>query len=153
MLRVCPRFAIELGRPEIVVEQIGDDVVGEQLHSTIRVMNDKPLERSQKLMRYHQRADRIVSCAAAGVANDMGIALGKTRIFRRVKSRIHAGQDGEPPRGRQSKLSLDVGIGGPILAFPLGGFESTFVERAPAPGSEGVGFFTRAGRSTLNPRR
>jgi hypothetical protein len=25
VLRVCSRFAIELGRPEIVVEQIGDD--------------------------------------------------------------------------------------------------------------------------------
>jgi hypothetical protein len=51
---IRPALAIERSRPEIVIEEIGDDIVGKKLHSAIRVMNDEPFARPEQLVRDHQ---------------------------------------------------------------------------------------------------
>src|SRR5262249_21370222 len=45
VMRIRPLFAVERGGSEIILKQIGHDAIRKELHSTIRVMNDKPLER------------------------------------------------------------------------------------------------------------
>ena len=69
-------------------------------------MDHEPFQRSEQLMRDHQRTDGVVARSASGVADYMRIAFGKARVFCRIESRVHAGQDRKPPRGRQRELSL-----------------------------------------------
>src|SRR5262249_8676983 len=45
VMRIRPLFAVERGGTEIILKQIGHNAVRKELHSAIRVMNDKPLER------------------------------------------------------------------------------------------------------------
>ena len=54
----------------------------------------------------HQRADGVVAGAAAGVADDVGVALGEAGVFGRVEARVHAGEDGEAAAGRHRQVSL-----------------------------------------------
>src|SRR5262249_50744784 len=45
VMRIRPLLAVERGGSEIILKQIGHNAVRKELHSAIRVMNDKPLER------------------------------------------------------------------------------------------------------------
>ena len=53
-----------------------------------------------------QRADRVVAGAAAGVADDVGVALGEAGVLGRVEAGVHAGEDGEMPARRHRQLAL-----------------------------------------------
>jgi hypothetical protein len=44
---VRPALAVKRRRPEIVIEEIGDDIVGKELHPAIRVVNDEPFARAK----------------------------------------------------------------------------------------------------------
>jgi len=50
MLRIRPRFAVELRRFEVIREQIPDDIVGEQLHSAISVVDHEPFTGAEQFM-------------------------------------------------------------------------------------------------------
>jgi hypothetical protein len=54
VMGIRPALAVKRRRPEIVVEEIGDDIVGKELHPAIRVVNDEPFARAKQLMRDHQ---------------------------------------------------------------------------------------------------
>ena len=58
---------------------------------------------AEQLVGNDQRAHRIVACPPARIADHMRIAFGKTGIFGRVETRVHAGENGEAPRGRQTR--------------------------------------------------
>ena len=62
--------------------------------------------RAEQLVRDHQRADGVVAGPAAGVADDVRVALAQPGVLGRVEAGIHAGQDGEAARGRQRELRL-----------------------------------------------
>ena len=49
----------------------------------------------EQLVRDHQRTNRIVAGAAAGVADHVRVAFCQAGKFRRVEPRVHARQDGK----------------------------------------------------------
>ena len=57
-----------------VVEKIRHDLVGEQLHPAIGVMDDEPFLGAEQLVRDDERADRVIRRAAAGVPDHMCVA-------------------------------------------------------------------------------
>jgi hypothetical protein len=59
-------------------------------------------------------SERIASSVAraAGVADHLGIAFGKAGVFGGVEPGVHAGEDGETPRGRHGELALVAETGG-----------------------------------------
>ncbi len=81
MLGIGPRLTIEGSSFKIIFEQIADYSVVEKLHSTIGVVDHEPFPCAQQLVGNHQRADRVVACAAAGIADDMGVAFRKVAYF------------------------------------------------------------------------
>ena len=67
---IRPRFAIEMRRLQIVSEHIG-----EKLHTTICMMDDEPLARSQKLVRNDKRSYGVITGAPTRIANDVSITF------------------------------------------------------------------------------
>jgi hypothetical protein len=115
VVRVRPGLAVEARGRQIVLEQIGDHLVGEKLHAAIRVMNDKPFLRAEELVRNDQRPYGVVSRAAARVADDMRVAFREASVFGRVEPGVHAGQDCESASRRQRQVALfaetpDIGL-------------------------------------------
>src|SRR6185312_8391608 len=62
-------------RPEAAGQQVLHDLVREELHAAVGVVDDEPLLRTEELVGDDDRADGVVAGAAAGVADDVGIAL------------------------------------------------------------------------------
>ena len=54
---------------------------GEELHAAVRVVDHEPLARAEQLVGDDQRADRVVARAAAGVADDVRVALVSPAYF------------------------------------------------------------------------
>ena len=106
MLRVRPILAIKARRGEIVVEQAGHDLIAEQLHATIRVVDHEPLVRPKQLVGNHQRTNSVVAGATARIADHMRIAFRETGIFCWVETRVHTSENGKSPRRRESEISL-----------------------------------------------
>src|SRR5580693_2229923 len=73
VVRVRPGLAVEARGRKIVLEQIGDYLVGEKLHAAIRVMNDKPFLRAEELVGNDKRPYGVVGRTAARVADDMRV--------------------------------------------------------------------------------
>ena len=106
VMRVRPFLSVEGGGAQVVFEQVGDDLVGKELHPAIGVVDDEPFLRAEQLVRDDERADRVVGRPAAGVADDMRVALGEPGVFGRIEARVHAGENGEAPRRGKPKLAL-----------------------------------------------
>src|SRR5262249_39632845 len=106
MFRIGPLLAVEVCCFEIVLEQIAHDFISEGQHAAVGVMDDEPLVGAEQLMRDHQRANSIVACAAAGIADDMGIAFGQASIFGRIEPCVHAGKNSKVTRWWHSKLAF-----------------------------------------------
>ena len=110
--------APELRGLEALLEQLGHGLVREELHAAVRVVDHEPFGGAEKLVRDHEGADRVVTGAAAGVANDVGVAFAETGVFRGIEPRIHAGEDREASGGRERELALGperarvFGVGG-----------------------------------------
>ena len=68
--------------------------------------------RAEQLVGDDERADRVVARAAAGVADDVGVALAEAGVLGRVEARVHAREDREAARGRQRQLALVAEVGG-----------------------------------------
>ena len=96
----------ERSRLEAVGQEVADDLVGEELHPTVGVMDDEPLGGAEELVGDDQRADGVVAGATAGVPDDMRVTLGEAGVLGRIEAGVHAGQDREPPRRRQGEVGL-----------------------------------------------
>ncbi len=78
----------------------------EELHPAVGVVDDEPLLGAEQLVGDHERPDRVVAGAAAGVADHVRIALAQARVLGRVEPGVHAGEDREAARRRQGQLAL-----------------------------------------------
>ena len=87
-------------------EQVAHDGVGEELHAAVGVVDDEPLGGAEQLVGDDQRADRVIAGPAAGVADDVRVALGQPGVLGRVEPGVHAGQDREAACWRQGQLGL-----------------------------------------------
>ena len=93
-------FGAQLGGLEGVREQSADDLVGEELHAAVGVVDDEPLLRAQQLVRDHEGPDGVVGRASPGVTDDVRIAFAEPGVLGGVQPGVHAGEDGEAARGR-----------------------------------------------------
>ena len=87
VLRIGPGLAVELRGFKVVFQQIPDDLPGKQLHSAIAVVHDEPFLGVEQLMRNNQRANGIVRCSAARIADDVGVAFGQAGVFCGIEPR------------------------------------------------------------------
>ena len=103
---IVPALSVDRRAVQTFIEKIADDFVVEQLHSAIAVMDHEPFLRAEQFVGNDEGADGVVARSAAGVANDMGVAFRKAGIFGGIEPCVHAGQNGEAPRRRQSEIFL-----------------------------------------------
>ena len=90
----------ERGRLEALGEQVGHEVVAEELHAAVGVVDDEPFGGAEELVGDNEGADRVVAGAAAGVADHVGVAFAQACVLGGVEPGVHAGEDRETPRGR-----------------------------------------------------
>ncbi len=101
----------EFGGFEAGVEEIAHDVVGEEFHAAIGVMDDEEFLGAEKFVADDEGADGVVTGAAAGVADDVGVAFGEAREFGGVEAGVHTSENGETAGGGKSELALFAEIG------------------------------------------
>jgi hypothetical protein len=118
---VAPALLVDDSSVEAAGEQVAHDLVGEQLHAAVGVVNDEKLLRAQQLVRDHQRTDGVVAGPPTGVANHVGVALGQPGEMGRVEAGVHACQNGKLAARRQRQLGFAperlgvLGVGGQNL--------------------------------------
>src|SRR5512139_2248393 len=108
---IVPAAGVDAGGLEAAAQQLAHDVVGEGFHAAVGVVDDEPLAGAQQLVGDDQRADGVVAGAAAGIADDVGVALGEAGVLGRVEAGVHAGEDGEMPARGHRQLALVAKIG------------------------------------------
>ena len=106
MMRVRPGLSVKGGRRQIVVEEIRHHLVGEQLHSAVRVMDHEPLAGAEQLVRDDEGPDGVVGGATAGIADDMRVTLGEPGVFGGIQPRVHAGENRKLPSRWQREFAL-----------------------------------------------
>ena len=62
--------------------------------------------RAEQLVGDHERADRVVAGATAGVADHVRVAFAEPGVLRGVEAGVHAGEDREASGGRHRQLAL-----------------------------------------------
>jgi hypothetical protein len=103
---VLVEIAERLGRPlgldaGVVLHLAAKVVVREREHSAVGVVDQHDLFRSEQSLRDRERADLVVGDHAAGVADDMRVALVEAEQAVGIQPRVHARDDGNPFRGRE----------------------------------------------------
>lgn len=68
------RYGERSGR-QAVIQKFGHDLVVEQLHTSVGVVNDEPFQSPEKLVRDYKRPNGVVARASSRVINHMGIAF------------------------------------------------------------------------------
>src|SRR6266850_5673111 len=96
-------------------QQVAHDIAGEEFHAAIGMVNDEKFACSEKFITDDQRANGIVAGPTAGVADDVGIAFGETGILGGIEARVHAGENGEAARGRESEFAFFTEAGAVLL--------------------------------------
>src|SRR5262249_34570849 len=91
---------------EALGQETPHQLVGEEQHSAVRMMNDEELLRAEELVGNDQRAEGVVTGAASRVANDVGIALRQPRVLGGIQPGVHAREDRKATRRRQRQLAL-----------------------------------------------
>jgi len=119
----------EFGGFETGVEEIAHDVVVEKFHAAIGVMDDEKFLRAEEFVTDDERADGVITGAAAGIADYVGVAFGEAREFGGVEAGVHTGEDGEAASGRKSELALFAEIGG-VTGVGLKNFGKNFAHVA-----------------------
>ena len=74
-------------------------VIGELGHAAVGVVDEDDLPGAEQPLADHQRADHVVGDDAAGVADDVRVAVGEAERGAHVEPGIHAGHDREVQRG------------------------------------------------------
>ena len=97
--------------------QLGAEaVVAERLHAAVGVVDQHHLTRAEAPLRDRERADHVVGDDAAGVAQDVGLAVAQAEHLEDVQARVHARDDRQPaagahvqvPRGQRGRERLIV---------------------------------------------
>jgi hypothetical protein len=96
----------EGGGFKAVGEEAAHDVVGEEEHAAVGVVDDEEFFCAEELVADDERTDGVVAGAAAGVADDVGVAFGKTGVFGGVETGVHAGEDGEASGRREGEFGF-----------------------------------------------
>ena len=78
-------------------------LIVERQHAAARVLHDDDLVGAEQMLADHERADRVVSSQAAGVPDDVSVARSQSEHLLDRKPRVHARDDGKPPRRRPWK--------------------------------------------------
>jgi hypothetical protein len=106
------------GRPDPGVSlDLGlEAVLGELDHAAVGVMDEDDLPGAEQPLANHQRADHVVADDAAGVADDVRVADGQAERAVHIEPGIHAGDDREAERGRESR-----GTGELVSVLPITG--------------------------------
>src|SRR5260370_3507386 len=100
-------------------KQIAHDVIGEEFHAAIGMMDDEEFASAQQFVTYNEGPNGVVAGSPSSVADDVGVAFGQAGVFGGIKARVHAGENGEAARGRQSEFAPLTEIG----AVSLIGFQ------------------------------
>ena len=109
--RIVPAAGVDAGGLEAAAQQLAHDVVGEGFHAAVGVVDDEPLAGTQQLVGNDQRADGVIAGAAAGIADDVGVALREPGILGRIEAGVHAGEDGEVSARRHGQAAFIAEIG------------------------------------------
>src|SRR5258708_34356269 len=96
-------------------KQIAHDIVGKEFHAAIGMMDDEEFASAKQLVTDDQGTDGVVAGSPAGVADDVSVAFGQACVFGGIKARVHARENGEAARGRQSEFALFTEIGAVFL--------------------------------------
>src|SRR5882672_1410634 len=96
-------------------QQAAHDIAGEEFHAAIRMVNDEKFAGAEKFITDDQRANGIVAGPAAGVADDVGIAFGEAGVLGGIEARVHAGENGEAARRRESEFAFFTEAGAVLL--------------------------------------
>ena len=111
-IEILERLEIELaGVPAEVLLHLGAQIaVCEREHPAIGVMDHRDLGGAEQPLRDHQRTKRV-ACSSAGVPDDVGVTLFQTERLARQDTRVHAGENGDAPLGRQREMAAIEGAG------------------------------------------
>ena len=85
-----PAVIVERRGLETLDEQSADDLVGEGLRAAAGVMDDEPFPRAEQLGPDDRRVKDVVAGAAAGVADDKGVAFREIGEFRTRRASMQA---------------------------------------------------------------
>ena len=69
-------------------------------------MDDEEFFGAEEFVADDERTNGIVAGAAAGVADDVGVAFGKAGVLGGVEAGVHAGEDGEASGGREGEVGF-----------------------------------------------
>jgi hypothetical protein len=105
----------EGGGFEAVGEEATDDIVREELHAAVGVVDDEEFLRAEKLVADDEGADGVVRGAAAGVADDVGVSFSEACVFGGVEAGVHAGEDGEAAGWREGEVGFVAEGAGVLL--------------------------------------
>jgi len=83
----------ELRGLEATGKEVPHQLVGEEQHAAVGVVNDEKLTRAEQLVGDDQGAERVIAGASSGVANDVGISLRQPSVLGRIETGIHAGEN------------------------------------------------------------
>jgi hypothetical protein len=80
MMRVRPSLSVKGGGRQIVVEEIRHHLVGEQLHSAVRVMDHEPLASAEQLVRDDEGPTKIAAILRIPpMAHPLGVTQNTTK--------------------------------------------------------------------------
>jgi hypothetical protein len=99
----------------VALDRAAELVVGEREHPAVGVMDEDDLLGAQQPLRDGQRADFVVGDHAAGVADDVGVALLQAEQAVGVEAGVHARDHCDLATGGQRQVPLvergGVGLG------------------------------------------
>src|SRR5882724_8194834 len=96
-------------------QQAAHDIAGKEFHAAIGMVNDEEFAGAKKFIADDQRADGVVAGPAAGVADNMGIAFGEAGELGGIEERVHASENGEAARWRDSEFAFFTEAGAVLL--------------------------------------
>jgi len=114
LANVAETAGSEFGSFEAGIEKIAHNVVGEEFHAAIGVMDDEKFLSAEQLVADDEGADGVITGTAARVADHVGVAFREPREFCGVEAGVHTSEDGEAAGRRESELALFAEIGGVI---------------------------------------
>jgi hypothetical protein len=91
---------------EAVGQEAANDVVGEEEHAAVGVVDDEELLGAEEFVADDEGTNGVVAGAATGVADDVSVAFGESGVFGWVETRVHTGEDGEAARWWECEVSF-----------------------------------------------
>ncbi|MEY2754319.1 MAG: ATP-dependent Clp protease proteolytic subunit [Actinomycetota bacterium] len=94
-----------------------EGVLGDGLQAAVGVVDEDDLAGPEEALGEHQRADHVVGDHPAGVADDVGVAVGEAEHLEDVHAAVHAGDDRQVPTGPQREVVVGK-LGDVVLVVP-----------------------------------